>query len=173
MLGPEGCPLAWCLKSVDRHTRGCGLTAAVPACPLRAGWGWCTGEPAETPRPGVPGAGDAGGRAGGWRKSQVGPPTPTRGSLVCHVEAVGRALAGLGGAVAHSQPPAPQPTWGPRNPKKRERVTGGPRDPPLWGRCAESHSSATSEMTSSIWGRGTQRGSVMGLESQSGSRTTS
>lgn len=75
--------------------------------------------------------------------------------------------------MAHSQPPAPQPTWGPRNPKKRERVTGGPRDPPLWGRCAESHSSATSEMTSSIWGRSTQRGSVMGLESQSGSRTTS
>ena len=52
--------------------------------------------------------------------------------------------------MAHSQPPAPQPTWGPRNPKKRERVTGGPQDPPLWGRCEESHSSATSEMTSSI-----------------------
>jgi len=33
VLGLEGWPLAWCLKSVDRHTQGCGLTAAVPGCP--------------------------------------------------------------------------------------------------------------------------------------------
>ena len=77
VLGPEGCPLAWRLKSVDTHKDV--DSAAGPDCPLCAGSGWCKGEPAETPRPGVPGAGGAGGRAGGWRKSRVGPPSP-RGS---------------------------------------------------------------------------------------------
>lgn len=38
VLGPEGWPLVWCLKSVDRHTQGCGLTAAGPGCPLRGSW---------------------------------------------------------------------------------------------------------------------------------------
>ncbi|CAN0252895.1 unnamed protein product [Rangifer tarandus platyrhynchus] len=49
-----------------------------------------------------------------------------------------------------SPPPSVRPTWGPRNPKKQERVTGGPREgnPPFGGSCAES--SVTSEMISSI-----------------------
>lgn len=64
VLGPEGWPLVWCLKSVDRHTQGCGLTAAGPGCPLRGSWvGGRKGEahnsrPAETPQPGVPRAWD-------------------------------------------------------------------------------------------------------------------
>lgn len=51
-------------------------------------------------------------------------------------------------------------------------MTGGPREgnPPFWGSCVES--SVTSEMISSIQSRGTQRGSVTGLELHSGSQIT-
>lgn len=60
----------------------------------------------------------------------MGPPPPSRGTLVCQVEAVDRTCGRAPGSRrgnGHSQLPALQPTWGPREPKKQGRVMGAPR----------------------------------------------
>lgn len=126
----EGWPLAWRLKSVDRHTQGCGLTAAEPGCPLRGSGGGhkgetCNSKPAETPWPGVSRTWDGRGEAGCWLKSQEGPlPTPGGHLAVIWRQWTGHRqilveLEGPGGATGNSQLPAPQPTWGSRAPRSR------------------------------------------------------
>lgn len=124
----EGWPLAWRLKSVDRHTQGCGLTAAVPGCPLHGSWGGTKARPVtlSQPRPlglECPEHGMTG-EAGCWLRSQEGP-LPTGGHLsVIWRQWTGHRqilveLEGPGGATGNSQLPAPQPTWGPRSPRSR------------------------------------------------------
>ena len=116
VLGWEGWPSAWRLKSVDRHTQGGGLTAAVPGCPLH-GSGGAKARPVtlgqqrpvslECPEYGM---------AGAKLRSQVGPP-PSHKGVTClshggSGQGIGRSvveLEGPGGAIgiASSLPLSP------------------------------------------------------------------
>lgn len=143
------------LKSVDRHTQGRRLTAAVPGCPSMAR------GPAETPQPGV--AQERGWQGLSWALAEEpgGSPSLRRGhqSVVCRQwKGIGRSVAELGVQVgtASSQAVSPPGALGPQGAGQCDGKSQATIA--FWGRCAESRPPATSEVILSPCGRETREG---------------